>query len=230
MNPTDKRPGERQRGFLPWLAILAVVVGGASWLGFRWHATSRARAWVAERPFIPMESFWAEARRHAAGFRDPDWRCLMSEAIRPESRLEQWLVRNRNRLPGWLQARVPAVDPSGDRWADLETSWMAQGATPERRRLEWLGHARRAEADRAWRVVALALGGNPPPPRSLLGELRVLLPSLDARARVVVIAALDRVETEALPEARALLEEMARDSSSDVSVNARRMLGRPPYR
>ena len=215
---------------LPWLAVLGVVAGATAWIVFQWHATSRARAWVAERPFLPMESLWGEARRHAERFRDPDWRYLMSEAIRPEDALDRWLVRHRSSLPAWWQARVPAWDPSGNRWIDLRFAWMALGSTPEPRRLEWLGHARRVEVSQAWQVLALALEGNPPPPRALLAEIRALLPSLDARARVTVVAALDRVEKDALPEARALLEEMARDPNGEVSGNARRTLGRAPYR
>lgn len=57
-----------------------------------------------------------------------------------------------------------------------------------------------------------------------------MLPSLDTRARVVVVAAMDRVDKDALPDARALLDELSRDKDPDVSGNARRMLGRAPYR
>ena len=148
-----------------------------------------------------MESFWTEARRYVAGFHDPDWRFLMSEAIRRESRLKQWLVQNRSALPAWLAARVPPVDPAQQRWTDLENAWTAHGSTPEPRRLEWLAHARRAKADRAWRVVALALAGNPSPPTALLRELRSMLPSLDTRARVVVVAAMDRVDKDEIGRA-----------------------------
>lgn len=229
MIPTETSPGRRRRRFWPWLTLLAALAATASWLGFRSHLTSRAQAWAVARPFIKMESFWTEARRHAAGFQDPDWRFLMSEATRPESRLEAWLVRNRSALPAWLRARVPFSD-SGDRWANLETAWTAHGSTPEPRRLEWLAHARRVDTDRAWRVVALALAGNPSPPTALLRDLRSMLPSLDTRARVVVVAAMDRVDKDALPDARALLDELSRDKDPDVSGNARRMLGRAPYR